>query len=302
MYSLSAFSRHCLRHIRWLSILLSIGTSSAYGANQTQVIHIISDTPEQRQHQRIIDTLKQRLGQRASINIVSTQQADLRPPSESSCLLSLGTAAFETVQQLPNTCVLSLLIAESRYEKAASHFKKRASAIFINQPIHRITQTTGKLLNDTEQAAIVVSRSWQENLQISDATNTDLYIKRISANDSIVKAFKIASFNADYIIAVPDPEVYNRSNIKNILLTTYKFKVPLIGYSEALSKAGAMISIYTPPELLGIETAEWLLNSRPKKASWPKYFQVKINNKVARSIGAKIQLSEDIINKVWTDE
>ena len=46
--------------------------------------------------------------------------------------------------------------------------------------------------------------------------------------------------SSDVLMAVPDSMIYSSSNIRNILLTSYRRGVPLVGVSQAYVNAGAL--------------------------------------------------------------
>ncbi|PIE36416.1 MAG: hypothetical protein CSA54_04445 [Gammaproteobacteria bacterium] len=262
---------------------------------------IITDSQEQVHYRGILDSLHNRLGNDFSIRVLNAgQRAEITrhlSKQPTGCVLSIGPLSFDAISQEPPAhCRLALLISKYRFARAPARYRQQSSAIFINQPLERITRVARQTLKRARQAAIIISRDWPETLSFG-SSDMDLYIKRIKPGDSVVDTFRQAGRHADFIIALPDDEVYNRSNIKSILLTTYKAKVPLIGYSEALSRAGALISVYTPPQYLGKQAAEWLISNQQQPASQaasafaapPRYYRVAINAKVAHSLGTALR-------------
>lgn len=279
---------------------------SAYATQDS--ITIITDHQAQHHYKNIISSIKKRLtDQSEPIKLhVLNHDDDLIENSlhdNNGCIITLGTQSFERInsQNYTPNCSLSLLISRSHFYSSSVKLQKSASAIFINQPLQRISSVLRRTLKYAQKASIVVSNQWTEDLDIKN-TKIDLYIKYLSPSDSITQAFRDASKGSDFVIAVPDPNIYNQSNIKNILLTTYKAKTPLIGYSEALSRAGALISIYTPAEHLGKQAAEWLIQGQRKTSSFPKYFKVKLNKKVAKSLNIKFKNEVLFEQKIWIDD
>jgi putative tryptophan/tyrosine transport system substrate-binding protein len=96
---------------------------------------------------------------------------------------------------------------------------------------------------------------------------------------------------AEVLLAVPDPQVFNRNTAQSLFLTSYRYRVPVLGYSRSLTRAGALLSLHSSPAQIGRQAAEWAssaLNSAPLKLpppAHPAYFSISINEQVARSLG-----------------
>jgi ABC-type uncharacterized transport system substrate-binding protein len=104
--------------------------------------------------------------------------------------------------------------------------------------------------------------------------------------------------SSDVLLAVPDSEIYSSSNVRNILLTSYRHKVPLIGISQAYVNAGALGAIFSTPEQLA-EQAGNIISSffRERKLPGPQYpasFGIALNLQVARSLGIELDSPEAI--------
>jgi ABC-type uncharacterized transport system substrate-binding protein len=86
--------------------------------------------------------------------------------------------------------------------------------------------------------------------------------------------------------------VQTANTIQPILLMSYHAGIPVIGYSAAYQRAGAMVSLYTTPEQLARQAVEAVIAWRQGKGlpatPEPKYFTVGINVTVARSLGIEL--------------
>lgn len=286
----------------FISLLILIFSPTLW-ANDTHLV-IISDTLNHSRYQLILSNLLNNIPSSIPVtayNMSSAKHAlkDQQIP-ENAIVISMGIDSFGLLEKLENQNMLALLISEHRYQQSSIALKERASAIFINQPMRRITNVIEQLFKDVERIGIILSKEWPEKIDINHSP-VNFLISRTENQADITRHFRETSVSSDLIIALPDPQIYNRRNIKNILLTTYKFKTPLIGYSEELSKAGALISIYTPGDLLGYEAAEWLNNDQKKFSSFSRYFTVKLNENVAQSLGKNLK-NKALLNKHrWED-
>jgi len=86
--------------------------------------------------------------------------------------------------------------------------------------------------------------------------------------------------------------IFNRNTAQSLFLTSYRYRDPVVGYSRSMTRAGALLSLYSTPAQIGRQAAQWageaLGNARPVRlppAAAPVYFEVSINEQVARSLG-----------------
>ena len=61
---------------------------------------------------------------------------------------------------------------------------------------------------------------------------------------------------AEVLLAMPDSAVYNTDNVRNILLSTYRHKQGVIGFSADMVKAGALATTYSEIEDIDAQVAE----------------------------------------------
>ena len=99
------------------------------------------------------------------------------------------------------------------------------------------------------------------------------------------------------LLTIPDATIYNALSMRNVLLTTYHFKVPVIGISPAYVRAGALCAVYSSPAQIAVQAAKiatrFSENGVLPQSQFPIDFNVSINLQVARSLG--IQLQEDTV-------
>ena len=73
----------------------------------------------------------------------------------------------------------------------------------------------------------------------AEERDLELSVESVSVNRSLNESLNRLA-HAAVILAVPDKAIYHAENIRNILLTTYRRMQPLIGFSNAFVKAGAL--------------------------------------------------------------
>ena len=131
------------------------------------------------------------------------------------------------------------------------------------------------------QRAALATAATARHLEIAEST--------VSDESAIYTGLKATLGDVDALLAIADPVVYNSATISNILLASYRAKVPMLAFSPAYVKAGALIAIYSTPTQIGTQTG---LLARGLAAGgstgvtqYPADFTVMVNEHVARSLG-----------------
>ena len=92
----------------------------------------------------------------------------------------------------------------------------------------------------------------------------------------------------DVLLALPDSTVYSTESIRNILLSTYRHKQGVIGFSSDMVKAGALATTYSEIEDIDTQVAEiasaYVAGGELAPPQFPRYFRTIVNEGVARSL------------------
>jgi hypothetical protein len=93
---------------------------------------------------------------------------------------------------------------------------------------------------------------------------------------------------SEVLLALPDSAVYNPENIRNILLSTYRRKQAVIGFSSDMVKVGALATTYSEIEDINAQVAAmaagFVASGDLPAPQFPRYFRTAINEGVARSL------------------
>jgi putative ABC transport system substrate-binding protein len=122
------------------------------------------------------------------------------------------------------------------------------------------------------------------------ARGLELLEASVERDGSVFTGLKRVLEDADVLLAVPDSQVYNSSSIQNILLTSFRAKVPLVAFSPAYVRAGALLAVHATPAQIGVQAATIARGVLQGKALSPtplysQDFMVTVNDHVARSLG-----------------
>lgn len=123
-------------------------------------------------------------------------------------------------------------------------------------------------------------------------------ITGVTAPETLFPALKGVLETADVILSIPDPTVYHAGSLQNILLTTYRARVPLVAFSPAYVKAGAILAVYSTPAQVARQAAamvrNWLASGSLPPVQMPAEFAVVANPKVAASLGIGLDDANEI--------
>jgi len=111
-------------------------------------------------------------------------------------------------------------------------------------------------------------------------------------SDELYPALRTLLGEAEVLLALPDNQVFNAGTLQNILITTYRQRVPMVAFSAGYAKAGAALALHVSPAQAASQTAGVVRAFVAGRALPPPQlateFSVAANERVARSLGVVI--------------
>ena len=211
-------------------------------------------------------------------------------------VITLGARAAQSVATLaPRSLVLHTLLPRSAYERLPLRAEdaRRVSAVFIDQPAPRQIELLRIALPDWSRVALLVGRESLELGQRLQGAARDRRLRptlaQLSEESELYPTLQRTLAEPGILLAVPDSTVYNNRTISNILLTAYHQRSPVVGFSPAYVKAGALLALYSTPAQVGQQAGEaarqgLATGALPPPAA-PRHFRISTNPYVARSLG-----------------
>lgn len=182
------------------------------------------------------------------------------------------------------------------------------SAIYLDQPAQRQARLLRLLLPDSQHIGILVNNQSenQANAFRPGFTNQRLQIITEHARNDhqLVPALESLLPKVDLLLALPDPFLYSRNSVKPLLITAYRFKRPVIAFSAALVKAGALAALYSTPAQIGRQTGA-TINARGTRLpapTGPQEFSLSINSSVADAFGLNLPDETEVLQKLLSNE
>lgn len=220
---------------------------------------------------------------------------------ETSLAVAVGVRAAESLAKLPaRPPVLAVLVPRMWYVRNGKAMlsdggRRSVSAIYLDQPFHRQAQLIRLAFPEVRRVGVLLSKE-QSGLaaeldEALRAQQLSLVLGTLAEGEHLIAPLENVLAQAELLLAVPDPLVFNRSTAQSLFLTSYRYHEPVLGYSRSLTQAGALLSLHSSPAQIGRQTAEWIgdaLRGAPVRlpaATYPAYFSVSINEQVAHSLG-----------------
>jgi len=224
-------------------------------------------------------------------------------------IVAVGTKAAERLNRFKiNTPILYSLIPSSSYPRIRGRSSSRhKSAIYIDQPIARQLKLIKSAMPGRKKVGVLLGNysgiGTQSLKQLIRRLGLTPVVMRVSPKNIGNRLDNIYS-RIDVLLALPDPSVYNKQSVLKVLLSSYRHRVPVIGYSAAFVKSGATAGIYSTPRNIGHhigdEVAKFFSNnpSRFSPPAHPRYFTVNTNRRVINSINIKMPSRKTIMSKI----
>lgn len=287
---------------RQLAILLTASVivllTNLVQAETLNVRLIMSDsTPPYQQFSAALG--KALIKNNADVTVIESQAGAI-PQSNGSAKIDLviaaGVRATELVIADFNAPLLSVMIPRTSYEMlrkrgSSQRSPKAVSAIYLDQPWDRQLSFIQAALPNHSTVGVLYSPNTPIVLPRLPQ-GMSLNAKSVSSAKTLFATLENILNSSDVLLVIPDSEIYSSSNVRNILLASYRQKVPLVGVSQAYVNAGALCAIFSTPEQLAGQVAKAIISFSSSRQlpepQYPESFSIGINDQVARSLGIEM--------------
>jgi ABC-type uncharacterized transport system substrate-binding protein len=213
-------------------------------------------------------------------------------------VISLGSGATETVfKNKSKKPHIATLITQSSFDSLArQYFGSEAialaagiSPILLDQPFERKVALAKKLLPKASRVGLMLGAATKAKITTYNNSIIDRKMKPqtliIDADKNPIRQLDPIIKQSDIFIPVADSHLINVTTAKWILQLSYRYRVPVIGYSSNFVDAGALASVYSSAEGVAKQTLDLLDTVFNKDyihtVHPPKYCTVKFNTNVA---------------------
>lgn len=243
-----------------------------------------------------VQGLRSRLAGRATIEEVRVADSVAAPrfTGDVRLVVPVGVRALRAVMSAEaSTPVLAALVPHSAFDRiAGAADSRRVSAVFLDQPLARQLALIRVALPDRARVGVLLgpeSRFALPSLRrMAERFDQSIASAEVDSERAIADALESVLGRADVLLALPDPLIHNAATLQSLLLASYRQRVPVIGFSPAYTRAGALLSVHSSPLQLSEQVAELAAGAiaagRLPAPQYPRDYQVSVNRQVARSL------------------
>ena len=197
---------------------------------------------------------------------------------------------------------IGLYINRLQWPSQASQNRK-LSIIYSDVAISDQIKLIDKLFAGGANVGVLLSeanRSFEAVIKSEFAATNSKYVVEFHRPGTHVTQTLQKLDGINCLLALPDPDVFNPKNIREVLESTYRRQLPVIGFSASLVNIGTLASVYASVEDYISHLLE-LVDAMSKGRqvpfySHPKYWRVAVNRSVARSLNVEVP---DSINTLF---
>ena len=291
---------------RWQILLLGLALSVLCWQARAQApgvrVAVVSSqlsVPHMDAAQALIRQLESRGVPRSSIQIYNPADVASIPEATQTTIkvwVALGTqAAMVLGKSRLKAPALGALVPRAAFERvlrATGHqLSPQFNVVYLDQPLSRQMALIRLALPESNRVGVLLGPdAWHRNASLRDAASANglaLRATQVDDDDALFAALQSVLEDSDVLLAQADPLVFNSHSIQNILLTTIRANVPLIAFSPAYVRAGALLALYSTPTQAGAQAAHWVLEvlagrQLPAQPLEPDDFEISVNDQVAR--------------------
>jgi ABC-type uncharacterized transport system substrate-binding protein len=259
-------------------------------------------------YQKFATAFRQNLPPDVHVNQLEHANAFPGVERQTDLIVTVGLKAGSWAAAHTAKPLLAAMLPSQRYADLLAERRStdNLSAIFVDQPWSRQVHLLRAALPDSKHIGLLHSPG--------DGLDTAQLRKLLAEHGAILveqttnpsatlfDSLSNVLSRSDVLLAVPDGEIYNGNNIRNILLSSYRQRVPLVGLSQAYVNAGALCAVFSTPENLAVQaSAETVSFARTRllpKAQFPQYYSVAVNREVAVMLGIRLESAEHIKSQI----
>ena len=238
---------------------------------------------------------------RSSVQYLTLAETRTSTTKAGQLVLALGVeAATEMARNETSVPVLCIFVPSASFELITrTNPRKNAgplSAIYLNQPFGRQLDLIQIALPQRERVGVLLGNhsSTQVPLLEEERRKRSLTLiqTEVDAAESMFAKLQPLLDASQVLLALPDPQVFNSGTLQNILLSALRAGVPMVSFSPAYVKAGALMALYSTPAQVGNQAAQLaraVLQGKELAApQYPRAFWIDVNASLARSMNLNI--------------
>lgn len=294
------------RFLRYLITCCWLGLAMAASAQSgpVQVVVVASESSQAyaQAGKGLVDALERGGLPKGAIELISTDdlahRVAARQMGAPRLVVGLGVRATQALLSAGvNASVLSALIPRRSFERILQLSGRKTSgqlsALYLDQPLRRQLALVHLALPQTRQVGVLLGPDSVTQLPELRTLVQDrgliLRYTEVAGDQALFPALSDVLDGSDVVLALADPLVFNSTSVQNILLSSFRARVPMVAFSPAYVRAGAVLALYSSPAQVGNQAGRVVLAALrsghlPEQPIEPDDFLVDVNTHVARAL------------------
>lgn len=265
-----------------------------------RVVLVLSDTSEV--YREVAQAFETSLTGRFSLRTYLLGEPDLASwPAEAALMVTVGAKATRAAGARLEEAgpVLALLVPRDLAPLA-----ERGSAVYVDQPPERYLAFVRMVMPKARKVGVLVSGEGSLGMRVYAATaarqGLELVVGTAANRLEVPRVLQGILAEVDVLMLIPDTEVVNEYTVRQILIASYRQKIPVIGFSRGLAHAGAVASLVSSPSAIGRQGAALAKQWNPATGALPPAayaddYEMIFNRQVARSLDVALPGDPDTL-------
>lgn len=255
-------------------------------------------------YQNFAKSFRQNLPEQIQLEILSRAEDFSADAQHVDLIVTVGVKAADWVADRTTLPMLAAMIPSTSYAdlRAKRQDAKQTSAIYLDQPWARQVGLLRAALPERRKIGVLYSQLARLEISPLRAALVDqgdqLIAKQTGNETSLFADLESVLAGSEVLLAVADSGIYNGNTIRNILLSSYRRGIPLVGFSPSYVKAGALCAVFSTPEHLAEQARDSTLSfAKSRKlsdAQFPVLYSIAVNQEVARTLGITLGSVESL--------
>lgn len=287
--------------IFFVLLLVTATTPHASNDGDKHNIIIVSSSTNKTMHTIASKVSEKLINSRIDAALVDIDNSTLSILSNATLIISVGNQLTENVyREYTDKPILAINTQSSQPKNQSKQFAQ----LTIKHPLCRQLKLIRALSASFKSVSIIIidnslSRSTQ---RCAEREKLSLNLVKPQQDEPLSRLLS-RTLSSDVILATPNRDIYNRNTIKNILLRSYRKRIPVIGFSKSFVNAGALAAIHTVPEqiaeqVLNIIQHHTTKNQFDKQQYYPNKFVISINHQVRKALNLTLPNESELSDSI----
>ena len=273
------------------SLLLVLACGPLWAQQNTNAVVIVKSS-DNAYFDQTIDTLRKHSEE--AVQFESILAGDKISATSPRLYIALGQHAVDSLANVAGDVpVINAYLTLEQFHQLPH---KRHHTVLLDQPLYRYFAFI-KFILQAKSVGIINEEAIRLNRQEADLLEElDLSLNQYQLNtgSKLLPTLRKLLNTNDALLMLPRQSIYNRDSLKGVLLTSYRGRKPVISYSPAHVKSGALASIYSSPTDIGRHVSilmNQLLQKRPiskTKFHFARFYSITLNSRVAHALDLKL--------------